>query len=140
MKVRLLTIFLATVAVLVGCSGLSQEATKTIDVSIDEVMNQSSITRDITLAPGDTLKLSLGANHTTPYRWTPDPKIGDAGVLKQNSHKYVSEHTGRVGAPGTEVWMFTALKAGKTTIVASYGSVVGDAAPTCTFTANVTVQ
>lgn len=125
---------------LVGCSSPSKSATKTIDVSIDDVLNQSVITRDATLAVGDTLKISLGANHTTPYRWTADPKIGDAALLKQASHEYVRGNSDRMGAPGTEVWTFTALKSGKTTIVASYGSVVGDSAPTCTFTANVTVQ
>ena len=125
---------------MVGCSGGSNAATKPIDVSLDDVLNQSAITRDITLAVGDSLKLSLGANHSTPFRWTPDPKIGDAALLRQASHEYIHGNTDRMGAPGNEVWLFTALKSGKTTIVASYGSVVGDAATTCTFTANVTVQ
>ena len=139
MKVRLLAA-IAVLLLLVGCSGGSKAATKSIDVSLDDVLNQSAITRDITLAVGDSLKLSLGANHSTPFRWTPDPKIGDGAILRQASHEYVHSNTDRMGAPGTEVWLFTALKAGKTTIVASYGSVVGDAATTCTFTANVTVQ
>lgn len=139
MKVKQLAV-LVLFLMLVGCSSPSKAATKTIDVPIDDVLNQSSITRDVTLAVGDTLKVSLGANHTTPYRWTDDPKIGDAALLKQASHEYVRGDTDRMGAPGTEVWTFTALKSGKTTIVANYRSVVGDAAPTCTFTANVTVQ
>jgi inhibitor of cysteine peptidase len=139
MRVRLLAA-VAVFVLLVGCSGGSKAATKSIDVSLDDVLNQSAITRDVTLAVGDSLKLSLGANHSTPFRWTPDPKIGDGGILRQASHEYVHGNTDRMGAPGTEVWLFTALKSGKTTIVASYGSVVGDAATTCTFTANVTVQ
>jgi inhibitor of cysteine peptidase len=139
MKVRLLAA-IAVLVLLVGCSVGSKAATKSIDVSLDDVLNQSAITRDITLAVGDSLKLSLGANHSTPFRWTPDPKIGDGAILRQASHEYVHGNTDRMGAPGTEVWLFTALKSGKTTIVASYGSVVGDAETTCTFTANVTVQ
>ncbi|MDP7701291.1 protease inhibitor I42 family protein [Mycobacterium sp. TY815] len=139
MKVKLMAI-LAAFLMLVGCSSPSKAATKTIEVSIDEVLKESAITRDVTLAVGDTLKISLGANHSTPYRWTADPKIGDAALLKQDSHEYLRGNTDRMGAPGTEVWTFTALKSGKTTIVANYGSVVGDAAPTCVFTANVTVQ
>jgi inhibitor of cysteine peptidase len=126
--------------VLMGCSSPSKAATKTIDVSMDDVLNQSAIARDVTLAVGDALKVSLGANHSTPFRWRADPKIGDPALLKQASHEYLRGTTDRIGAPGTEVWTFTALKSGKTTIVANYGSVVGDAAPTCTFTANVTVQ
>ncbi|MHA7652445.1 protease inhibitor I42 family protein [Mycobacterium sp. ML4] len=139
MKVKTLAV-LAAFVMLVGCSSPSKAATKTIEVSMDEVLSQSTITRDVTLAVGDTLQLSLGSNHSTPFRWTADPKVADPTLLKQTSHEYVRANTDRMGAPGTEVWRFTALKAGKTTIVAGYGSVVGDAAPTCTFTANVTVQ
>ncbi|OBK19283.1 protease inhibitor I42 family protein [Mycobacterium asiaticum] len=138
MAVKLLAAVAAFI-LLVGCSN-GKKATTPIDVSIDDVLNQSAITRDVTMAVGDTLKVSLGANHSTPYRWTPDPKIGDAAILKQASHEYVHGSTDRVGAPGTEVWTFSTLSPGKTTIVASYGSIVGDAAPTCVFTANVTVQ
>lgn len=139
MKVKLLSCVAAFV-MLVGCASPSKAAPKTIDVPFDDVFNQSAITKDIRLSVGDTLKLSLGSNHTTPYRWTPDPKIGDGTVLKQTSHEYVSQHTDRTGAPGTEVWTFSALKAGTTTIMASYAPIVGDGPTTCTFTANVTVQ
>lgn len=139
MRVRLLALA-ALLLMLTGCSGSGKAATKTIDVSLDEVLKQSVITRDVTLSVGDTLKVSLGANHSTPYRWTPDPKIADGAVLKQTSHEYIRANTDRVGAPGTEVWTFTASHAGKTTIVAGYGPIVGDAAPSCTFTATVTVR
>lgn len=139
MKVKQLAV-LALFLMLVGCSSPSKAATKTIDVPMDDVLNQSVITRDVTLAVGDTLKVSLGSNKSTPYRWTADPKIADAALLRQASHEYLRGSTDRIGAPGTEVWTFRALKSGKTTIVAKYGSVVGDSAPTCTFTVNVTVQ
>ncbi|OBI92839.1 protease inhibitor I42 family protein [Mycobacterium asiaticum] len=139
MKVRLLT-SMAALLLLAGCTGGNEAATKSVDVPIDDVLNQSAISRDVTLEVGETLKVSLGANHSTPYRWTPDPKIADTAVLKQTGHEYIHADTDRVGAPGTEVWMFSSLRPGKTTIVASYGSIVGDAAPTCVFTANVTVQ
>jgi inhibitor of cysteine peptidase len=125
-----------------GCSTGSRAAsTETIEVSMDDVLKQSAITRDATLAVGDTLKVTLGSNHSTPYRWTADPKIGDSAILKQTSHVYAHSNTDRMGAPGSEVWTFTALKGGTTTIVAGYASVVGsDTSPTCTFTANVTVK
>lgn len=135
-----MVVALISVGVL-GCSSKSQATTKTIDVSMDDVLNQRSISRDVTLSVGDTLKVSLGSNHSTPYRWTADPKIGDAAILKQASHEYQHQHTDRIGAPGTEVWTFSALKTGTTTISADYAGIVGsDPAPTCTFTANVTVK
>ena len=138
MKLRLVVI--ALFVALIGCSGPGQASTKTIDVSMDDVLHQSAISRDVALTVGETLKVSLGANHSTPYRWTPDPKIGDGAVVKQATHEYIHGESNRPGAPGTEVWTFTASKVGKTTIVASYGPVVGDGPASCTFTANVTVQ
>ncbi|GAQ37747.1 chagasin peptidase inhibitor I42 family protein [Mycobacterium pseudoshottsii JCM 15466] len=108
---------------------------------MDEVLKQSSIERDITLSVGDTLLVTLGSNYTTPYRWTEDATIGDPTVLNQISHRYVRPDTDVIGAPGTEVWTFTALKPGTTTITTGYASFVGsDNTPTCTFTAKVTVK
>jgi inhibitor of cysteine peptidase len=119
----------------------SRGASKTIQVSMDEVLKQSVIGQDVTLAVGDTLKVTLGSNHTTPYHWTADAKIGDSSVLKQTGHDYVRPNSGLMGAAGTEVWMFTALKDGMTTIVTDYLSIVGsDPMPVCTFTARVTVR
>ena len=85
--------------------------------------------------------MKLGSNYTTPYRWTPETKIGDPRVLKQTSHEFVPPSSDALGAPGAEVWQFTALKPGTTTIGTSYTSFVGkDPKPACTYTATVTVQ
>ena len=59
----------------------------------------------VTLSVGDTLKVSLGSNYTTPYRWTADAKIADPGILQQTDHRYVKPSTDMMGAPGTEVWI-----------------------------------
>ncbi|WP_454561478.1 protease inhibitor I42 family protein [Mycobacterium haemophilum] len=142
------TMGLVMVAMLVssavlGCTGSTGNppATKTIDVPMDDVLNQSTISRDMTLAVGDTLKVTLGSNHTTPYRWAADAKIDDATVVKQTGHEFVRSTSGLMGAPGTEVWTFTALKAGTAAIVDNYASVVDSAAaPVCTVTAKVTVH
>ena len=144
MKTRLLVMVVIVVsAAVVGCiSGPgSRPASKTIQVSMDDVLKQSVIGQDVTLAVGGTFKLMLGSNHTTPYDWTADARIGDPAILKQTSHDYVRSDSAAMGAPGAEVWMFTALKAGTTTIVTDYTSIVGsDPMPACTFTARVTVQ
>lgn len=144
MKTGLVLVIAVLVSVAVaGCSGgpASRSATKSIEVTIDDVRTQSAIGRDITLAVGDTLKVTLGSNHTTPYRWTADAKIGDPAIVKQTSHDYLRGNPDLMGAPGNEVWMFSALKAGTTTVVTDYASIVGsDPAPVCTFTATVTVK
>jgi inhibitor of cysteine peptidase len=144
MKTRILLVVAALVSSAAsGCSGGagSQAATKTIVVSMDDVLKQSVIGRDTALAVGDTLKVTLGSNHTTPYRWTADAKVDDATIVKQTGHEYVRGNPDLMGAPGSEVWMFAALKAGTTTIVTSYAGIVGsDPTPVCTFTARVTVK
>ncbi len=116
-------------------------STVSVDVSIDDVLSQKTINRDITLGFGDTLKLSLGSNHTTPFHWRVAAKIGDPSVVRQLGHNYEepSDTGGKVGVPGTEVYTFKARKTGKTTIATDYVA-SNDATPECSFTANVTVQ
>ncbi|WP_082946703.1 protease inhibitor I42 family protein [Mycobacterium sp. ACS4054] len=143
-KIRLLvTVAMLVSPILVGCHFESRNppSTKTLQVPMNDVLTQSLITQGITLAVGNTLVVKLGSNYTTPYRWAPDMKIGDSGVLKQTSHEFVPPSSDALGAPGAEVWTFTALKPGTTTIGTSYTSFVGkDTKPACTYTANVTVQ
>lgn len=106
-----------------------------------DVLTQSEITQDATLSVGNTLLVELGSNYTTPYRWTPDTKVGDASVLKQLSHAFEQPASDALGAPGTEVWTFTALRPGTTTVSTSYTSFVDkDAKPACTYTLTVTVR
>jgi inhibitor of cysteine peptidase len=144
MKTRVLLMVAVLVAAAVsGCSGGPgrQAATTTVEVSIDDVLQHSVIGREVALAVGDTLKVTLGSNHTTPYRWTTDAKIGDATIVRQTGHEYLRPKVDLMGAPGAEVWVFDALKAGTTTIVTDYAGIVGsDPAPVCTFTARVTVR
>jgi inhibitor of cysteine peptidase len=124
-----------------GCTTVSNAQphtaqTQTIDVSTDDVMNQGAITRDVTLAVGDTLKLSLGLIYGTPFDWTADTNIGDPSVVQQTSHEDARPTSGWAGV---EVWTFTALKAGATTIATEYTQ-LSTSRPTASFTANVTVQ
>ena len=143
-KIRLLvTVAMLVSPMLAGCHFASRNppSTKTLQVPMNEVLTQSVITQNITLDAGNTLVVKLGSNYTTPYRWTPEMKIGDPGIIKQMNHEFVPPSSEALGAPGAEVWMFTALKPGTTTIGTSYTSFVGkDPKPACTYTANVTVQ
>ncbi|GAA4289887.1 hypothetical protein GCM10023161_33450 [Mycobacterium paraffinicum] len=108
---------------------------------MNDVLTQDVIKQSMTLAVGNTLIVKLGSNYTTPYRWTPEMKVGDPVILKQTSHEFVPPSSDALGAPGTEVWKFTALKPGTTTIGTSYTSFVDkDSKPACTYTADVTVQ
>jgi inhibitor of cysteine peptidase len=143
-KIRLLvTVAMLVSSMLVGCTFQSRNppTSKTLQVSMDDVLGQRVVTENVTLAVGNTLTLKLGSNYTTPYRWTADTKIGDETIVKQTSHEFVQPTTDALGAPGAEVWTFKALKPGITTITTYYTSIVGhDSTPKCTFNATVTVQ
>jgi len=144
-KIRLL---LGAVAVLVaslavGCTFASRNppTNKILEVPIGDVLKQSAITQNVTLAVGNTLTVKLGSNYSTPYRWTIATNIGDPTIVKQTGHEFEQPTSDALGAPGTEVWKFSALKSGTTTITTSYTRIVGkNTKPACTYTANVTVQ
>jgi inhibitor of cysteine peptidase len=143
-KIRLLvTVAMLVSSMLVGCTFASRNppTSKTVEVSMDDVLNHSVIAQNVTLPVGNTLELKLGSNYSTPYRWKADTKIGDETIVKQTSHEFVQPTTDALGAPGTEVWTFTALKPGITTITTYYTSFVGrDSTPKCTYNATVTVR
>lgn len=144
MKLRLLvTVAVLMLSTVVGCHFASRNppSTKTLQIPMNEVLTQSEIKQNITLSVGNTLVVELGSNYTTPYRWNPDTKIGDASIIKQLSHEFVQPTSDALGAPGNEEWTFSALKPGTTTVSTSYTSFVGkDAKPACTYTLTVTVQ
>ena len=144
MKVRVMVTVAVLVAVAVlGCTFKSRNppTSKSLQVSMDEVLKRSAVTQNVTLAVGNTLTVSLGSNYTTPYRWKPNMTIGDSTVVKQTDHSFVQPTIDALGAPGSEVWRFTALKPGTTTVTTSYSSFIGhDTTPKCTYTATVTVQ
>lgn len=144
MKLRLLvTVAVLMLSTVVGCHFASRNppSTKTLQVPMNEVLTQSEIKQNITLSVGNTLVVELGSNYTTPYRWNPDTKIGDASIIKQLSHEFVQPTSDALGAPGNEEWTFSAQKPGTTTVSTSYTSFVGkDAKPACTYTLTVTVQ
>ena len=140
---RLVTVAMLVTSMLVGCAFQSRNppTRKTLQNSMDDVLQQSAITQNVTLAVGNNLTVKLGSNYTTPYRWTADTKIGDSTIIKQTSHQFVHPTTDALGAPGTEVWTFTALRPGITTISTNYTSFVGkDTTPKCTYNATVTVR
>jgi inhibitor of cysteine peptidase len=143
-KIRLLVaVAMLVSSMLVGCTLQSRNppTNKALQVSMDDVLNQSIVTQNVTLAVGNTLILKLGSNYSTPYRWTANTKIGDETILKQTSHEFEQPTIDTLGAPGTEVWTFKALKPGITTITTYYISFVGqNSTPKCTYNATVTVQ
>jgi inhibitor of cysteine peptidase len=143
MKARLLItlVMLVSLAAL-GCSSKenrSQPPTTTTRPPTVEASGADN-GKDITMAVGDTLKLTLTANHSTPFWWAADTQIADTAVLRQTEHQYTASVT-TTGGPGSEFWTFKALQAGTTTITNQEASVATPGgAPMHTFTAKVVVK
>jgi inhibitor of cysteine peptidase len=71
-----------------------------------------------TLPVGDVGRVKLDGNPTTGYTW--HYSISDNTVLALVSSDYTAPRPGLVGAGGTYVWNFKALKAGRAAITFKY--------------------
>jgi inhibitor of cysteine peptidase len=77
--------------------------------------------KDLLLDRGDLLVVHLPANRTTGFSW--QPIFSRGGVLKAEGDAfYLANKTSSrlVGAGGTESWIFSAEKAGSTTLTLGY--------------------
>lgn len=144
---RLLCLGAATMLAASGCAGKSSDAeprtpeTTTIAISYDDLLNQKKISREVTLAVGDTLQVSLGSSPSTGYQWASDMRISDETVLIQTGHEVISPANGKPGSPGNAVWALQAVGPGTTTVSTTYSRPwAGGEQDTWTFTAAVTVN
>ena len=95
-------------------------------------------TQVITAAPGQTFDIVLPSNSTTGYRWRlASPP--DANIVEPVGQTYIAEQTGNLGSGGVEVWTFSAVNPGETTIQFGYDPPANDAQPeeTTIFTVRV---
>jgi predicted secreted protein len=71
----------------------------------------------ITVNVGDKFKIGLKSNPTTGYQWQLAEPLNNIELV---SSKYIPPNTNLVGAGGKEIWLFKAIKAGKTYISFKY--------------------
>ena len=99
---------------LFGCSSAGPAAPDA--VSVDE----SSSGKQVEIAAGGTLTVTLESNQTTGFQWELK-SVGDTSVLHSRGGTYnAPEDTGMVGAGGEEVWTFKALKPGTSSLSMDY--------------------
>jgi inhibitor of cysteine peptidase len=70
---------------------------------------------------GDILRISLPSNRTTGYGWA--YLFSTARLLRQDgemAYQQAKNGNGMVGAGGTEIWKFMAVKKGETSLCFSY--------------------
>jgi len=126
MKTKLIAAALTALVLFVvaGCSPVSGDTPAreaSIEVAIDEFEQAKNVTREVVVAEGGTLTLTLGSNPTTGFSWGEAAQIADPTVLQQtDSQTQPPQAQGMGGAPGAQVWTFEALKKGATTVSLDY--------------------
>lgn len=83
------------------------------------VSKPSNSSRLIEVNSGEEFNIPLESNKTTGYGWELAKPL-DKDFLIFIDTKYISDYSGLPGRGGNEVWLFKALKAGKTTIYFKY--------------------
>ena len=68
---------------------------------------------------GQSFTITLEANKTTGYEWQLAKPL-DKRMVKLIGSEYLVDKTGLIGAGGKQVWVFKALKKGKTNIYMRY--------------------
>jgi inhibitor of cysteine peptidase len=138
-------VFLGLVAVMLlpllvtGCVTRAS-ASLTAEFTLDDFVAQNNIVTNINLNAQDTLTVRLGSNPTTGYSWE-DALITNTAIIEQTSHEYLAPTaTAIVGAPGTDVWVFTGKSSGTTTITFSYDRSWETVPAVYTLTINITVN
>ena len=104
------------------------------------VVNVTESGKQIDLAPGDSLIVTLDSNPSTGFAWSISA-ITDEGVIDDVDSEFVGADTGMMGAGGQEVWTFEALDEGTSTIEMQYSrSWETGVEPAATFNVTVIVK
>jgi inhibitor of cysteine peptidase len=141
-KLRLLSLFVLLIPAfwLAACAPLTGGTP--VVVSCDVFNQQPHQTKQVSVTAGDSFSVTLCSNATTGYQWSDTAQISDLTVIEQLSHETLApQNTKIVGAPGSEMWTFKALKKGTTTIHMDYSRPwEGGEKGTWTFDLTVTVN
>ena len=118
-----LVLICAIVAILLSLCACSSPTS--VDASCDDFMKKQHIAKEVEVAAGSSLTVTLCSNPTTGFQWSESAQISNQNVLEQVDHKFVPpEYTGGTppppGTPSQEVWTFKALKKGTSTISTEY--------------------
>ncbi len=141
MKRRIVPI-LAMLTLSLCLAACAPSAGTAVNVTCDDFNTQPNASKQLAVDAGNTFTVTLCSNATTGFKWSESAQISDQTVVQQTNHEFVSpQNTGIVGAPGSEVWTFKALKKGTSTINMEYSrSWEGGEKGVWTFNLTVTVN
>ena len=108
---------------LFACSPAAKQVS--VEASCDDFIKLPSeervISKEVEVAVGDSLIVTLCSNPTTGFQWPKSAQISDQTVLEQVDHEFIPPEAKDVeGAAGKEIWTFKALKKGTSTISIDY--------------------
>ena len=86
----------------------------------NDFQKQQHITDEITFTVGKGVTVILCSNQTTGFQWNEEAEISDTSVVEQTGHSYTAPSGNKVGASGTEKFVFTGLKPGTATVYLEY--------------------
>ena len=127
MKIKLVLICVAVVTLLTLAACSSGGGASTVSATCDDFMNSKTkpavISKQVEVAVDSSFTVTLCSNATTGYKWYEAAQISAPTLVQQTDHKFLSPQskTPVVGAAGTEVWTFKALKKGTASVVMEYG-------------------
>ena len=117
-RILLLSIITAGLLLISACS----PATKQVEVSCDDFMNQKHISKQIEITSGCSFEVNLCSNPTTGFQWE-EAQISNEAVLKQVDRQFIapeSEPPPPPGTPGQEIWTFETIQKGASTVSIRY--------------------
>jgi predicted secreted protein len=86
-KLSLILIIAAISILLFACAPSKQVS---VEVSCDDFYKNHHITKEVQVASGDSLVVTLCSNPTTGFQWSGTAQISDQTVLQEIDHKYVA--------------------------------------------------
>lgn len=104
-----------------------------------EIKQYNESKTSIQCSAGEQFEIMLASNPTTGYTWDKN-EVYDKAYLELVKSNYIAPQTDRVGAGGTQQYIFKALKAGSTTIKMTYKRSWESTASDKTITFGVTIK
>lgn len=121
---------LVAVTLLLSCTGARG----------DRTLREADNGKTAILSAGQHLRVELVSNHSTPYRWVLRSAPDAAVLTPVGDSSYIPSKSGRVGAPGHEVFEFQAVAPGTTTIAVAYERLGPDPQTLNSWSTTVTVR
>ena len=78
------------------------------------------VTDEISFPANKGVTVILCSNQTTGFQWNEEAEISDTSIVKQTSHSYTAPSGTKVGASGTEKYVFTGVSPGTATVKLEY--------------------